>query len=188
MRSHRLTTMSMLLLAAGGLVVGLALPAAGHEAKHLISGSTIKQHSIAGNRLKNNTLTGKQIKESTLGTVPRATAATKLPALKWHSVTLLNSWNDAGAAAGEPPVGYAVDAQGIVYLRGSIDEGVSAEAFTLPANIASATDGFIVPAAIDGTKAGYVEVSQGEVLALDGANPGGAKVDTYLDGISFPAT
>lgn len=75
MRTRRLNTVPILLIAAGALVVGLAIPAAGHEAKHLINGSSIKKHSIAGNRLKTNTLTGSQINESTLATVPKATLA-----------------------------------------------------------------------------------------------------------------
>jgi hypothetical protein len=62
----------MLAVAAGALVVGLALPTAAAQAAHLIDGSSIKNHSITGIKLKDNTLTGTQIKESTLRTVPKA--------------------------------------------------------------------------------------------------------------------
>jgi hypothetical protein len=79
MRTHRLTSLPLLLIAAGGLVVGLAVPATARETSHLINGSTIKKGSIAGNRLKPNTLTGKEINESTLGTVPLANRAKAAP-------------------------------------------------------------------------------------------------------------
>jgi hypothetical protein len=75
MRIQRRTTLPLLLIAAAGLVVGLAIPAAAHETNHLISGSSIKDHTITGTKLKSNTLTGAQIKESTLGTVPAARSA-----------------------------------------------------------------------------------------------------------------
>jgi hypothetical protein len=189
MRTHRLTALPMLLVATGGLVVGLAVPAAGREASHLINGSSIKPHSVAGNRLKDNTLTGKQVKESTLHMVPKAKRAETLPALKWHSVTLLNHWHDAGAAANEPRVGYAVDAEGIVHLRGSINQGTSAAAFTLPPSVLSGSVGFIIPVAISGTDLGYLEFADNNVLALSGANsPGTAAIDTDLDGVSFVAS
>jgi hypothetical protein len=132
MLKGRKTAVPLLLIAAGGLVVGLAVPAAAHEASHLIDGKSIAIQSIPGNRLKVNTLTGRQIKESTLGTVPHATEAQKLPALVWHSVTLENGWTTSNPAYGLPK--WAVDAQGIVHLRGFISGGtIGATAFTLPA-------------------------------------------------------
>ncbi len=76
MSTNRLAAPALLLVAAGGLVVGLAIPAAAHEARTLINGKSIAVHSIPGNRLKLNAVTGKQVKESTLGAVPRATNAT----------------------------------------------------------------------------------------------------------------
>jgi hypothetical protein len=98
MRTH-LRTASAVAVAIGGVVIGLSSPALGVAAKHLISGSTIKEHSITGNRLKSgtltssqikkhsisgdrlkaNTVTGSQIKESTLGIVPLAAAAEYAP-------------------------------------------------------------------------------------------------------------
>jgi hypothetical protein len=79
MRYRGPTLVVMCSVAIAGAVVGLATPAAGREASHLINGSSIHKHTIAGNRLKNNTVTGKQIKESTLGTVPNASQLGGLP-------------------------------------------------------------------------------------------------------------
>jgi hypothetical protein len=131
MRDRRLTTGPMLLLATGGLVVGLALPAAAHEASSLINGKSIAVRSLPGDRLKNNTLTGKQIKESTLGTVPKAK---HLPALVWHRLTLKNGWVSGSIATpGYRAPAYAVDAQGLVHFRGTMAGGnAGTVAFTLP--------------------------------------------------------
>jgi hypothetical protein len=171
------------LIAAVALVIGLEAPAAAHQVAQQISGSTIKVHSIAGNRLKANTLTGKQIKESTLGTVPKAKLATTLPKMVWHNVTLKNSWT-TGLGYGSPQ--WAVDAEGIVHLRGYITGGtVGDAAFTLPAaerpahntgtvvlnEASSASYLFIVPA-------GGVEVFN--LIADTNAGAG-----IFLNGVTF---
>ena len=71
-------------------------------------------------------MTGKQIAESTLGHVPFATkagTAAKLRPLAWHGLSLANSWS---ALVGDRAPAYAVDAEGIVHLRGALccGEGV----------------------------------------------------------------
>lgn len=92
-----------------------------------ISGDSIKVHSITGNRLKKNTLTGKQIKESSLGTVPKATTASKVSALKWHPITTFkNGWKNDGSPF--LPAAYAIDAASAA--------GVDHLAFTLPKTVA----------------------------------------------------
>jgi hypothetical protein len=72
----RMKAPALLVVAAGGLVVGLAAPAAAREASTLINGRSIAVQSIPGNRLAVNGVTGRQVKESSLGTVPRAKSAT----------------------------------------------------------------------------------------------------------------
>jgi hypothetical protein len=184
MRTQRLATLPMLLVAAGGLIVGLAAPAAGREASHLISGNTIKRHSIAGDRLKNNTLTGKQIKESTLGTVPKAKS---LPALKWHVIThYLNGWHQDTNDANTLSVAYAIDAQGVVHLRGTISGGTEGDnAFALPANAAPKKLILNLSAAMgDNPVAGVVEIRSGFLQPQ--VNGGNAHFDTFLDGVSYP--
>jgi hypothetical protein len=104
-------------VAIGGIVAGLSLPAAANEARHLISGSSIKKHSIPGNRLKNHTISGKQVKP-----------------LQWHKLTLQNGWEVADSGVEGAPA-YAVDAQGLVHLKGTLDGGSSSTAFTLPAKL-----------------------------------------------------
>jgi len=129
--NRRMTTSSILVAAVVGLIVGLALPAAGRTASQLINGASIKEHSIAGNRLEHNTITGKQVKESSLGIVPRART---LSPLVWHPITPINGWADGhiGTPSYRSPA-YAVDAQGLVHFRGTLDGGGSGTvAFTLP--------------------------------------------------------
>jgi hypothetical protein len=184
MRRARPANPLLLLVAAGGLVVGLAVPAAANEASHLINGSSIKPHSIAGNRLKNNTITGTQIKESTLGTVPRAAS---LPPLVWHNVSLVGTWV---AVAGNAAPGYAVDAQGIVHLRGAIKSGASGtEAFALPAAVASVSVTNYYPDIVGSTALpGVLGVVEGSVFPFNGSGAATAEPFTSMEGVTFPAT
>jgi hypothetical protein len=189
MSANRLSSLSVVLIAAGGLVVGLAAPAAGREASHLINGSSIKPHSIAGDRLKNNTVTGTQIKESTLSTVPRATTAAKLGPLKWHPVTFEvgSGWHNA-TTEGARPAAYAVDAQGIVHLRGSISGGTYAiPAFKLPASVAPANLQFNVPFIAWGGTEGNLLIQGGQVIpfAAQGGTTANVTTLTMLEGVTF---
>jgi hypothetical protein len=167
MKSLLRTTPATVLLVVGALVVGSQLPAAAHEIAHKISGTTIKAHTITGNRLKNNTVTGTQIKESTLGTVPTAktattaTTASKLPALKWHTLTLINGWHAGGV---ETP-GFAIDAQGLVHLRGQLSNataGDNNDAFTVPTSIAPLSKPVYMAVAEGENGAGELRIEGGD--------------------------
>jgi hypothetical protein len=171
------------LIAAVALVIGLEAPAAAHQVAQQISGSTIKVHSIAGNRLKNNTVTGKQIKESTLGTVRRATEATKLPALVWHQVTLTNSWAATNSVYGLPE--WAKDAQGIVHLRGFVSGGtggVSAFALPVAERPAHYAD---VPILTNNSQLSYLGIfSDGTVNPFD-VGTSSVHSGVFLNGVTF---
>jgi hypothetical protein len=196
MPTYRLSTVSLSLIAAGSLVIGLAVPAAAHQASHLINGSTIKEHSIAGDRLKNNTVTGTQINETTLTTVPRAkiaTTADHLPGLVWHTITaseFMNGWTNYLSPLSEPPAGYAIDPQGIVHLRGQIAGGTEADpAFALPAVVSRSFDRFL-PAVMGAETIGVLGIMTGDVEPLGGPGVTNTQVSltVVLDGISFPAS
>jgi hypothetical protein len=169
-------------VAVGGLVVGLAAPAAASEASHLISGSQIKNHTVTGKKLKNNTVTGKQVKESTLGIVPEAK---KLPPLRWHNVTAFrNGWANLPNFG---KAGYALDAQGVIHLRGVIGGGTSdTEAFVIPGTHISGS--IILPAqANEGVGVLKIE-SDGSVIPTnqqdDSEDVNGG---VALDGVTFAA-
>jgi hypothetical protein len=180
----------MLAVAVAGLVVGLAMPAAARETKHVISGSSIKKHSISGNRLKANTLTGAQIKESTLGTVPKARA---LPPVVWHPLALENGWSSFTAVR---PVSYAVDAGGFVHFKGALHcLGTTSTCATST----SSTDAFAMPKALwpndavnllayaSGIRYGEIDIfDTGEVAPFDSpASPDDSKDYLDLDGLSY---
>jgi hypothetical protein len=183
MRDYRIRRLALALVAVGGVVVGLAVPPAVSEASTLINGKSIAKLSIPGNRLENNTVTGREVKESTLGIVPKAkqaTVATRLPALKWHTVTTFElGWKSDIAAQ---PVGYAIDAQGIVHLRGVIAGGSSGSSvMQLPTSFGNAVL-LEMPAADDGG-VGYLTLSGGDVVAFDGT--GNASDFMFLNGVTF---
>jgi hypothetical protein len=117
MPASRLAT--SIAIGAAGLTLGLAMPAAAHDAKAVA-------HKISGGSIKPNTVTGKQVKESSLGTVPRAKPLTPMT---WHKLTLLHGWTSFAGARAE----YAIDGLGQVHLRGQIKGGATfSTAFKLP--------------------------------------------------------
>ncbi|HEX3908858.1 MAG TPA: hypothetical protein VHW92_13120 [Mycobacteriales bacterium] len=181
-----MTTFPLLLIAAGGLVIGLAVPAAARETGHLINGSSIKQHTIAGDRLKNNTLTGKQIKESTLREVPEAKT---LPKLVWHRLTLDGGWVNFGTDVGDAAAGYAVDAQGFVHFRGAISGGGTGKAFSLPHSVVPSFACWGTTLVGTTATAGTLLIRSDVAYPTDGSSPSGsASQGTVLDTVILPPT
>jgi hypothetical protein len=78
----------------------------------------ITKRTLSGNRLRLDTVTGKEVAEGKLGTVPKARLATHLPKLVWHTLTLANGWQNYNGSVRLPA--WAIDAQGVVHLRGAI--------------------------------------------------------------------
>ena len=188
MLEGRKSAIPLLLIAAGGLVVGLAVPAAARETSHLINGKSIAIQSIPGNRLKVNTLTGRQIKESTLGTVPKATLARKLPALVWHPITTFeNGWTNFGDST--YPAAYALDAQGTVQLRGAVAGGTEGEiAFTLPASLVNPS---FTDLPVQGNEGmGYLQTFAGGNVEIKSQPGATSDMSTYteLSGVTFSST
>jgi len=155
--------------------------------------SLIARHSLSGNRLHTNTVTGAQVRESSLGTVPRAvsaaTAATAATAhalvpMTWHPFTLLNGWKSYVTI--HPPA-WAVDAQGTVHLRGSLDRpsGASDVFADVPSAIATPTTIYVTADMVDATT-GRIDIVPGfgfEVQESD--NDLDATAFTSLDGITY---
>lgn len=174
-------------------VVGLTGPADAHVVGKLanrIDGSSIQKHSMPGNRIVSNSVTGKQVAESTLGHVPYATkagTAAKLRPLAWHDLTLANGWS---ALLGDRAPGYAVDAEGIVHLRGAMCCGTAIQAFTLPAKarpgkvaylLAFSQGAYAAELAIQPTGAAYI-------YSGGGAPPTSSTSLTSLEGVTFDAS
>jgi hypothetical protein len=175
------------------LVVAVESPAMAHQVKaavHKIAGSSIKPHSVAGNRLKKNTITGAEVKESTLGTVPKAKSAkraTALTPLAWHALPLQAPTVAYGSVERTPA--YAIDAQGVVHLRGAFKGGANnATAFTLPVALEAHDLDLTIPVLCgnDGYSC-YLNIDNGNVTAAaSGTAPDGVVANyVSLEGVTF---
>jgi hypothetical protein len=164
------------IVAVVALVIGLEAPAAAHQVAHKISGRELKPNSV----------TGKQVKESTLAAVPEAK---RLPKLVWHKLTLLHSWENLGGA--NRPAAYAVDAQGIVHLRGAIHGGDAGfQAFVVPASVANKALEIRVPVIANLGTGGVLELNGGFGFInpmVDSTNTDVSNL-TDLEGVTFAAS
>jgi hypothetical protein len=178
----RKTSVPLLLIAAGGLVVGLAVPAAAHETSHLINGKSIAIQSIPGNRLKVNTLTGRQINESTLGAVPKAHG---LSPRIWHPLTLQNGWVSYNSGTHGTP-SYAMLAPGVILLHGAISGGTDdSVAFTLPAALHPTRVIDVADAQTAGDTGVLLIQSNGTVEVIADQDHATSVGFTSLDGVIF---
>jgi hypothetical protein len=143
--------------------------------------------SLSGNRLRLNTVTGAEVNESKLGTVPKANLANHVPALVWHNLTLANDWS---VVIGVRTPAYALDAQGIVHLRGAMCCGTTSQAFTLPANARPSKNVYLLALASGGYPAQLVVQPAGTVIVQSGggAPPSSATSLTSLEGVTFAAS
>jgi hypothetical protein len=193
MRVHGLAALPLLLIAVAGLVVGLALPAAARETSHLINGSSINAHTISGSKLENNTVTGKQINESTLGTVPTArsaqtaSSAKTIPALVWHPVIFAAGWSNYDA---KRPAAYAIDAQGIVRLRGAVNCAslpCDPPMFVLPTAATPEVPVNVLIDTVNDSVSDLLILVNGDVSALPTSGSSSEDIDDYssLDGVSY---
>jgi hypothetical protein len=171
-------------------VVGLTAPAGAHAVRGLapqIDGSSIKKDSMPGNRIVSNSVTGTQIAESTLGHVPyanKAGTAAKLSPLVWHKLTLAGGWSvisNDGAPA------YAVDAQGIVHLRGAICCGTGTQAFSLPAGARPSKIAYLLVFSQGAYAAELAVLPTGKAYLYPGAGAPSTSTTslTSLDGVTF---
>jgi hypothetical protein len=167
------------------VVSGLALIAAvSSTAVAVVAGESgdklIAKHTLSGDRLRTNTVTGAQIKESALGTVPKAA---HLPALVWHVLVLTNGWQNENAHA-RPPA-YAVDAQGIVHLRGAILNGTDPVFARLPRPVRPSADIWLATTLADGM-AGRIEITPGGQMVAEAAGDfADAQQFTGLDSVTY---
>jgi hypothetical protein len=101
-----------------------------------------------------------------------------------------NGW--ASVSSSSRPAAYAVDAQGIVHLRGAITGGADGAtdtvAFTLPAKAAPpAGDDVYLPVATAGGEIGYIIVINRAVFPEGASVPAQNAVKAFasLEGITF---
>ncbi len=184
-------------------------------ASHLVSGdSLIKKGSLSANRLRKHTVTGAQIDMARLGKVrgaqiadvaTSATAATnaahartadtaglanQLPALNWVPLPLINGWVDDNAAGGPRAPAAAVDAQGIVHLRGAIKNpagGAADSHFSLMPSQFLPSSPVNLEASLVNSTTGRIEVFSDATLVVlpTGGGEANAAAYTSLDGLTY---
>jgi hypothetical protein len=206
-RISRLRPSPAMAVALTALVISMGGTAV--AASHLISGDKlIKKGTLSGNRLRSHTLTGAQINLSRLGVVPAAAQAAQasnatnaahatvadtanaLPALSWVPLTLTNGWIDTFGPNDSRTPAMAIDAQGVVHLRGVIrndgtappDQFAIAPAQFRPSQVVSLSTNlkFSNPCVIDISPSGTMTVT-------DPSGSGFEFAFTNLDGLTYAA-
>jgi hypothetical protein len=169
------------------LALVLATTGTAFAASSAIGDNLIKKHSLSGNRLRAHTLTSNQINMGALGTVPKANLANHLPALTWVPLNLENGWQNYNGDARPPSV--AIDAQGIVHLRGAIrvTTQTSTEFAILPSQFRPLGAIVWLTADMVGATTGRVYISPTGTMNVqdDPGSANSAKGFTSLDGITY---
>lgn len=132
--------------------------------------SLIAKRTLSGNRLRANTVTGEEVAD-----------------LGWHNLVLLSGWHNYNPTGVRPPA-WAVDAQGIVHLRGAIkhNSGTASTFARLPLSIRPVVAlHFATILCNEGL--GSVDIgADGYMTVLATIDPGDAQCFTGLDGITWP--
>lgn len=130
--------------------------------------SLIAQRTLSGNRLRLNTVTGKEVAN-----------------LQWHNLALLNGWENYNGNL-RPPA-WAVDAQGIVHLRGAVAQpsGANNVFARLPLAVRPATYVYVVTN-MNIAAAGRIYIAPtGYLHAEATVDQSSAQAFTSLDGITW---
>ncbi|HZC71739.1 MAG TPA: hypothetical protein VE442_13690 [Jatrophihabitans sp.] len=132
----------------------------------------ITKRTLSGNRLRLNTVTG-----------------TEVANLTWHNLTLTNDWANFWTPVGSPRrPGYAIDAQGIVHLRGAIAQPVGPgfhDFAVLPKAARPAVQIYLPAAMVAGTPGASSIAHNGEMDVLEDVQFSDAQQFTSLEGITY---
>ena len=192
-----MTALALFLALGGVSYAATQLPKNSVGAKQLkknaVTGAKIKKQTITAAKVKNGTLTGAQINLAALGTVPTAQLANTLaPAESWHDVVPENGWHNPPPEAPLALAGYYKDQNGIVHLRGLLEDGTPTKfLFHLPPGYRPTNGRVIADLAFCGvcTPLTTVLFIAGSGTGLEGAvqavSPEATSVG--LDGITFRA-
>jgi hypothetical protein len=109
--------------------------------------------------------------------------------LKYKNLTLINGWSGVGSSSYPPSA--AIDAQGIVHLRGAVAQGIAdGDTFAVLDKAFRPDKSVSLVAALAGAGLGHVTIdASGQMTVANG--PGGVatahKLFTSLDGLSYEA-
>jgi hypothetical protein len=202
---NRLLPSPAMVVACTALVV--ALGGTGYAAA-TINGNALKDRTVAATKLKRDSVGATEIREDTLQTVPRAAGAGRADtAARADSAAHADSATAADSAADLPDLAFvnltlekgwtkyletrapaaALDAQGIVHLRGGMSDGTSPYTFTLPADMRPAQDVY-VPAGFYNGRGGRLFIhTDGRVYVSPEGPFTDASAFTSLEGVTFDA-
>jgi hypothetical protein len=205
---NRLLPSPAMVVACTSLVI--ALGGTGYAAAK-INGKSLKNRSVASSKLMRDSVGGTEIRENTLQTVPRAASAGQaehaaladaaaraenaghadsaataadLPDLSFENLTLENGWTTYPDT--RPPAA-ALDAQGIVHLRGGMSDGSSPIVFTLPPRLRPSSDVYIPVDLVNGHPGRLSIQDDGTAYVVAAGLWTDAKAFTSLEGVTFDA-
>ncbi len=130
--------------------------------------SLVSQRSLSGNRLRLNTVTDKEVAN-----------------LEWHNLNLINGWTNYNAP--QRPPAWALDAQGILHLRGAIWQlnGKSSNFARLPSAVRPSVDVYLATD-MNNVANGRISISpDGHMYASAEISQLSAAQFTSLDGITW---
>jgi hypothetical protein len=108
--------------------------------------------------------------------------------LKYKNLTLIDGW---GSASGAYQAAAALDAQGIVHLRGAVAQGISSgDTFTVMPPAFRPDETVVLPIGVVAANQGQLVISSsGEAtLSVEQGGPAtGHKLFSSLDGVSYEA-
>jgi len=211
---NRLLPSPAMVVACTALVV--ALGGTGYAATK-INGKALKDRSVASSKLMRDSVGGTEIRENTLQTVPRAasadratladaatradgaghadtaahadsaTSAADVPDLSFENLPLLHDWE---MYPNTRPPAAALDAQGIVHLRGGMYQqpaGSSPYPFELPERFRPSSDVFVAVDLLNGHPGRLSIKADGSVFIIAAGPYTDAKQFTSLEGVTFDA-
>jgi hypothetical protein len=116
------------------------------------------------------------------GSAPPASAVP----LSWHNLTLRNGWANGGF--GSYPLGYSIDSNNVVHLRGSAAGGTDgAMVFRLPNSVRPVDTLWLHIYALDGSSGGLEITPTGQAFVFDNTGSDSNVLGfSSFDGVSFP--
>jgi hypothetical protein len=155
------------------LALFVALSGSAYAVQRLQSGdSLIAQRSLSGNRLRLATVTGKEVAD-----------------LTWHDLTLINDWYNWQSTNRAP--GWAIDAEGIVHLRGDISQNPDnvLQFARLPKAARPNAEIFLAASMEGGFSSGSIVIkADGTMSAFGSFNMTDSRTITSLDGLTYSLT
>jgi hypothetical protein len=123
---------------------------------------------------------------SAAGGATAAAVSNRAPAaVKWHNLTLINGWQPGGFSSFH--LGYYLDANGVVHLRGSAKGGViSAPVFQLPGGLGIRPSHVLSMVIYTDSGPAQMQIfTNGKAMVID-ENSSTATDFSSFDGVSFP--